>query len=129
VHPVLNHFPPKITQNSKTNASKEGMSGTALTGRPISARVENIVRLTEEYHYKGSHMNMSLLELKEVVDSKKKLYWKLKREMDCCSDHFKGNSNALKSISVIPLNPNPETRILVRARSRTDTSPSKSIKS
>jgi hypothetical protein len=105
------------------------MSGTALTGRPISARVENIVRLTEEYHYKGSHMNMSLLELKEMVESKKKLYWKLKREMDCCSEHFKGNSNALKSISVIPLNPNPENRISVRARSRTDTSPSRSIKS
>jgi hypothetical protein len=77
-----------------------------LTGRPISARVENIVRLTEEYQYKGSTMTMSLLELKEVMESKKKLYWKLKREMDCCSEHFKGNSNALKSISVtFPIKP------------------------
>jgi hypothetical protein len=89
-----------MTQNSKTNTSEEGTTGRARTGRRISARVENIVRLTEEYHYKGSNMTMSLLELKEVMESKKKLYWKLKREMDCCSEHFKGNSNALKSISV-----------------------------
>lgn len=43
---------------------------------------------------------MSLKELRDLCNLKKNMYWKLKKEEDSVSNHFKGTHNALRSIEV-----------------------------
>ena len=79
---------------NKTFNGKERLDTICSTKNPLNRQatmeVEKIHLLTDLYETREFHQAMEIDEMKDLLEEKRNMYWKLIKDINTASFHFKG---------------------------------------